>query len=56
MNEETRDVLTRAVPLLVRLGDFIGNGEINQDREDSLGQRCDLILDIRQLLAKEEDV
>jgi hypothetical protein len=36
--------------MLCRLGDFIGNGELDSTRPDSLGARCDLIGDIRDLL------
>lgn len=48
------DALRRALPLLERLGDFIGNGEVDLDRHGSLGERCDLILDIKRLLRHEE--
>lgn len=44
--------LERALPMLVRLGDFIGNGEIDQKREGSLGERCDLIGDIKEHLGR----
>lgn len=44
------ELLRRALPLLVQLGDFIGNGPINADRPDSLGTRCDLIADMRAAL------
>ena len=47
---EARRLLTRALPLLVQLGDYIGNGPVNGDRLDSLGERCDLIGDIKDLL------
>jgi hypothetical protein len=51
---ETRDdveaLLTRVLPLLERLGDFIGNGEIDPSRTASLGERCDLIGDIKDYL------
>lgn len=40
-------VLEAALPLLIKLGDFIGNGDLNLDRKDSLGVRCDVIGDIR---------
>lgn len=43
-------LLMRALPFLERLGDFIGNGPANPDRPNSLGARCDLMLDIRQTL------
>ena len=39
-------LLARALPLLVQLGDAIGNGPIDPTRADSLGIRCDLIGDI----------
>ena len=42
--------LEDALPMLVCLGDFIGNGEVNADRPGSLGARCDLIGDIKSLL------
>lgn len=44
------DLLRRALPLLVRLGDFVGNGAIDPRRENSLGERCDLIGDIKKEL------
>jgi len=43
-------LLDRALPMLCKLGDFIGNGEIDKSREDSLGARCDLIGDIKNAL------
>lgn len=43
-------LLVRTLPLLVQLGDHIGNGPIDPDRMDSHGQRCDLIGDIRDAL------
>lgn len=46
--------LQRALPLLVRLGDFIGNGDVDPTRPDSLGVRCDVIEDARALLARIE--
>jgi hypothetical protein len=45
--------MQRALPFLVKLGDFIGNGPIDHNRPDgraSLGSRCDLIGDIREFL------
>lgn len=48
-----RDLLTRTLPLLVQLGDFIGNGEIDPTRPDSVGIRCDLIGDIKRVLTEE---
>jgi hypothetical protein len=48
--EEAHALLRRALPMLVRLGDFIGNGPIDPTRRDSLGERCDLIRDIRRSL------
>lgn len=45
-----RELLERALPLLRRLGDFIGNGPIDPERAGSLGERCDLIGDINQVL------
>lgn len=50
VGDQAMALLKRTLPLLVRLGDFIGNGEVDPDRPDSLGERCDLIGDIRQLL------
>lgn len=41
-----------AIPLLVRLGNFIGNGDVDPSRPGSLGLRCDTIYDARTLLAK----
>ena len=49
------EMLARAIPLLIRLGDFIGNGELSQ-RPNSLGERCDLIGDIRRALAAQTRV
>ncbi len=48
-----RDLLARALPMLVQLGDYIGNGPIDPTRADSLGSRCDLIGDIHAVLAGE---
>lgn len=39
------EALEAAIPLLIRLGDFIGNGEITGP--GSLGIRCDVILSAR---------
>ena len=47
-------IVERMLPLLVKLGDFIGNGEIDPQRADSLGERCDVISDARDLLARIE--
>jgi hypothetical protein len=44
-------LLARALPLLVQLGDYIGNGPVDPARPDSLGTRCDLIGDIQQSLS-----
>jgi len=44
-------LLARVLPMLVQLGDHIGNGPLDPQRADSLGVRCDLILDIKQALA-----
>jgi hypothetical protein len=44
------DLLRRALPLLVLLGNYLGNGPIAKDRPDSLGSRCDLIGDIHKYL------
>lgn len=44
------DLLRRALPLLVKLGDFIGNGPIDPNRPASLGERCDLVGDIHDAL------
>lgn len=41
-------LLERTLPMLERLGDFIGNGPEDPDRPGSHGQRCDLILDIKR--------
>ncbi len=43
-------LLERAIPLLVLLGDYIGNGPIDESRMDSIGVRCDLLGDIHKLL------
>jgi hypothetical protein len=48
-----RLLLARALPMLIQLGDFIGNGEIDATRPGSLGRRCDLIGDIREYLKAE---
>ena len=50
MSHTTRALLERALPLLVRLGDYIGNGPVDEKLAGSLGQRCDLILDIWNVL------
>jgi hypothetical protein len=49
-----RVLLSRALPLLIRLGDFIGNGPIDPTRAESLGERCDLIGDIHHWLERGE--
>lgn len=49
------DALRQAVPLLVTLGDFIGNGEPDPARPRSLGLRCDLISDARTILRAVEE-
>lgn len=51
----TRDIelialLERALPMLVRLGDFIGNGPTDDTRQESYGTRCDLIGDIKDAI------
>lgn len=48
---DLRALLARALPLLVQLGDFIGNGPVDPARAESLGVRCDLIGDINDALA-----
>lgn len=53
MNSRDRELLTRVLPLLVQLGNFIGNGPIDPERPDSLGVRCDLIGDIKDRLEAE---
>lgn len=45
-------LLERTIPMLIRLGDFIGNGDVDTTRPDSLGVRCDLIGDIRAAIAQ----
>jgi hypothetical protein len=45
-----RKLLRRCFTMLVLLGDFIGNGELDPVRVDSLGIRCDLIGDIKTSL------
>lgn len=50
MQHPARPLLERTLPLLERLGDFIGNGDIDPDRPGSLGTRCDLIGDIKDFL------
>jgi|SRR5688572_20975950 len=42
----------RAIPLLVRLGDFIGNGPVDPSKPESLGERCDVLLALKDALAK----
>lgn len=53
-NADTADALARALPLLVRLGDFIGNGE--PDRvgypAGSLADRCSVIGAVKDALEK----
>lgn len=44
------EALESAIPLLVKLGDFIGNGEKTSDQ--SLGIRCDTILAAKNALRK----
>jgi hypothetical protein len=46
-----RELLARVLPQLERLGDYIGNGRIDPARAGSLGERCDLIGDIKDWLA-----
>ena len=41
-------LLRRTLPMLIRLGDFIGNGTVTGP--ESLGERCDLIGEIRDVL------
>jgi len=41
-------LLRAALPMLVRLGDFVGNGP--KTGPESLGERCALILDIKSAL------
>jgi len=48
--EEADALLVRVLPMLSRLGDFIGNGPLDSTRPDSLGTRCDLIGDIKDFL------
>ena len=45
-------LLERAIPLLVLLGDYIGNGPLDPNLRDSIGVRCDLLGDIHSLLEK----
>lgn len=52
VNAALLEALERTLPMLTRLGDFIGNGAIDATRPDSLGMRCDLILDIRAAIAQ----
>lgn len=51
--EKRESLLRRAVPMLVKLGDFIGNGPITGP--DSMGERCDLIGEIRAILREENN-
>ncbi len=44
--------LERCLPLLVQLGDFIGNGPINPNDPNSIGERCDAIDAARSALGK----
>jgi hypothetical protein len=57
--EAPRQLLQRTLPMLVRLGNYIGNGSVDAARPGSLGTRCDLIGDIHTYLegpaAAEED-
>jgi hypothetical protein len=50
MTAALRDAAIRALPLLVRLGDFIGNGPVDPKNPASLGERCDVILALRRAL------
>lgn len=51
-DQDSMDLLRRALPMLIRLGDFIGNGDIDPNRADSIGARCDLIGDIKAKLGE----
>lgn len=44
------DAAARALPLLERLGDYMGNGKIDVNRPGSLGERCDVLADLKQAL------
>lgn len=46
-----RDAAARALLLLCRLGDSIGNGPVDPYNPDSLGERCDVIGALRGALA-----
>lgn len=50
--EQERAIVARVIPMLVQLGDYIGNGPIDPSRPGSLGTRCDLIGDLQALLAR----
>jgi hypothetical protein len=50
VSHEAQVLLRRALPLLVALGDYVGNGPVIGLRGNSLGLRCDLIADIRAAL------
>lgn len=45
-----RSAVHRALPLLCKLGDFIGNGPIDPGNPESLGERCDTILALHAAL------
>ena len=49
--EEMVEALEGSLPLLVRLGDFIGNGS-TEHPHSSLGERCDTILKIKEVLKR----
>jgi hypothetical protein len=40
----------RALPLLVQLGDYIGNGPVDSSNPQSLGERCDVVEALRAAL------
>lgn len=49
------EAATHALPLLVQLGNYIGNGDVDPKNPDSLGERCDVIAAIRNALAAIEE-
>ncbi len=53
-HKELIKTLEDTLPFLIRLGDFIGNGDVDKNDTNSLGNRCDLILKIKKLLESEK--
>lgn len=50
---EMLEALKLTIPMLVKLGDFMGNGSTEYPHS-SLGERCDIILAVKGAIAKAE--